>query len=60
MFPVYTLWGSDEPDPSAVPKLLFLAGRENTFGWDFDHFDLFAGAHAEDVWEHVVAWLRGD
>ena len=58
MFPLYTLWGSDEPDSRAVPKLLFLAGRENALGWDFDQFDLLAGDHAEDVWEHVVAWLR--
>jgi hypothetical protein len=61
MFPLYTLWGSDEPDPRAVPKLLFLAGRENTLGWDFDHYDLFAGDHAADAWAHAVAWLaRGD
>jgi hypothetical protein len=58
MFPLYTLWGSDEPNPRAIPKLLFLAGRENALGWDFDHFDLLAGPHAERVWNHLVAWLE--
>lgn len=60
MFPLYVLWGSNEPDPRAVPKLLFLAGRENALGWDLDHFDLFAGPHAEAVWRHIVAWLKHD
>jgi hypothetical protein len=57
VFPLYTLWGSDQTDPHAVPKLLFLAGRENNLGWDLDQFDLFAGPHAEAVWSHLVAWL---
>ncbi len=59
-YPLYRLWGADEPDPSRVPKLFFLAGRENALGWDFDHFDLFAGSHATDVWSHVVTWLTRD
>jgi hypothetical protein len=58
MFPLYALWGSDEPNARAIPKLLFLAGRENALGWDFDHFDLFGGPHAERVWNHLVAWLE--
>ena len=58
VFPLYTFWGSDEPDPRAVPKVFFLAGRENALAWEFDQFDLFAGEHAEDVWEHAVEWLR--
>jgi hypothetical protein len=60
MFPLYTLWGSDEPNPRAVPKLLFLAGRENALGWDFDDFELLAGPHAERVWSHLVGWLKRD
>jgi hypothetical protein len=60
VFPLYTLWGSDQADPRAVPKLLFLAGRENNLGWDLDHFDLFAGPHAEGIWHHVVSWLERD
>jgi pimeloyl-ACP methyl ester carboxylesterase len=60
-YPLYTLWGSDQPDTGAVPKLFFLAGRENGLGWDFDAFDLLAGKHGPDAWAHVVAWLeRGD
>ena len=58
---LYTLWGADQPDTGAVPKLFFLAGRENGLGWDFDAFDLLAGKHGPDAWAHVVAWLeRGD
>jgi pimeloyl-ACP methyl ester carboxylesterase len=57
MFPLYTLWGSDEPSASAVPKLLFLAGRENALGWDFDHFELFADDRAERLWDHLATWL---
>jgi pimeloyl-ACP methyl ester carboxylesterase len=61
MFPLYTLWGSEEPQASTVPKLLFLAGRENALGWDFDHFELFGSDRAEGVWARVAAWLgRGD
>ena len=60
VFPLYTLWGTAGPDPRAVPKLFFFAGRENALGWEFDQFDLFAGAHAEGVWDHVARWLERD
>ncbi|MGO8997652.1 MAG: esterase/lipase family protein, partial [Polyangiaceae bacterium] len=60
MFPLYTLWGSDEPDPRAIPKLLFLAGRENALGSDLDHFDLFVGPDAEKVWDRIVTWFERD
>jgi pimeloyl-ACP methyl ester carboxylesterase len=58
IFPLYTLWGSDAPDPRSVPKLFFLAGRENALGWEFDQLDLFAGDHAPDVWDHLARWLE--
>jgi len=61
VFPLYALWGSDEPNPRNVPKLLFLAGRENALGWDYDQVDLLAGSHAPAIWRHLAAWLdRGD
>ena len=58
MFPLYTFWGSDEPDPRDVPKLMFLAGRENGFAADYDHFALFGAPGADEVWDHVVGWLK--
>ena len=58
IFPLYTLWGRDEPDPRAVPKVFFLAGRENGLGSDFDQLDLLAGNRAEALWGHVADWLR--
>jgi hypothetical protein len=58
MFPLYTLWGSDEPNPRNIPKLLFLAGRENGLAHELDHFDLFAGDQVTDVWSHVARWLE--
>lgn len=60
VFPLYTLWGSAAPAPGTVRKRFFLAGRENALGWEFDHFDLFAGAHAADVWAQLASWLEGD
>ncbi len=61
IFPVYSLWGSEESDAGKVPKLFFLAGRENGLGWDFDAFDLLSEERGERVWEHVVGWLaRGE
>jgi len=58
MYPLFLLWGSAEPDRTLVPKHLFLAGRENGFGEDYDPFALFAGERAGDeVWHHLAAWL---
>jgi len=59
-FPLYTFWGSEQPDAGAVPKLFFLAGRENGLGADFDQFDLFAGERRRELWAYVVAWLEKD
>ena len=58
MFPLFTLWGSAEHDRRAIPKHLFLAGRENGFARDDDQFDLFGSERARDeVWAHIAAWL---
>ena len=58
MFPLFTLWGSQEHDRRAIPKHLFLAGRENGFARDDDQFDLFGSEAARDeVWAHLAAWL---
>ncbi|HEY2512211.1 MAG TPA: hypothetical protein VGI39_15195 [Polyangiaceae bacterium] len=58
MFPLFLLWGSQEHDRRAIPKHLFLAGRENGFARDDDQFDLFGSEEARDeVWTHLAAWL---
>ena len=58
MFPLFSLWGSAERDRRAIPKHLFLAGRENGFARDDDQFDLFGSQRARDeVWAHLAAWL---
>jgi hypothetical protein len=58
-FPLYELWGR-QADPATVPKLFFLAGRENDIDGDLDHLELFAGRGAAGVWHHVTAWLARD
>jgi hypothetical protein len=58
IFPLYTLWGKDEPEPRAVPKLFFVAGRENALSWEYDPIDLFAGNRAAAVWDHIAQWLE--
>jgi hypothetical protein len=59
VFPAFTYWGSAGHDARAVPKLFFLAGRENRFRVDYDGFELLAGGGAAgEVWERVAEWVR--
>jgi hypothetical protein len=61
MFPLYALWGSHAADASEVPKRMFLAGRENGLGRDYDAYDLLDGdAVTGEVWERIAEWLRAD
>jgi hypothetical protein len=59
IFPAYTAWGRGGGTDRDVPKLFFLAGRENGFEEDYDAYELLAGEHAEgEVWTRLAEWLR--